>query len=542
MAAKAGLEIVLIDRIPAASAGASQSAPAPHRQITETQPFNPPPVTEKQARSMAGGPDSASAIMMRAAEKIDHAAEAAKPTPSEKVEGERPPRWKGTPKRRESEIQEDREPAGKPLPKARAIDQRREPQPEPPEPSRQPPGRERPRTRPAEHESASEQGQRVIEAREDRPRWIGGPKKPKPEPREFSDEMPPDEPEKAGKPIPAEKPKAKRKESSYVPPDNAAEWDVPEFREKYEPAGKPMSKQRGASAGGGEESAGKAGEKVRHEAAEAGKGKVKAPTPAAEAAGKEAGKAAATEGGKAAAAKAGGWMEKAGVAMTEAKAGVSAGAAGSASGAAAGVMRLAAAAGPAAVAVGGLGLAAGIAVSHVKNFASIMNEQVERLQGMSGAVATAVANNQVKSILQDLNRAQRVGPQLARFEDTRGKFEQVQHEAWTAILEILLKMYDLFEPVTKAVLGAAESATDTLSKNTETVYQIWSWLATLGNLPMLILKVIEWFSGEEDEKKEEEDVMFREMIVNHLRGHRAAVAPMAAPAAAAWAAGPLPAF
>lgn len=139
---------------------------------------------------------------------------------------------------------------------------------------------------------------------------------------------------------------------------------------------------------------------------------------------------------------------------------VAAGAAGAAGagagGAAGGVGALAAVAGPAAVAVVAATAAiTGLAVA-VKKTISALTSEAERLQDYSGDVALSVARSEIRAEMADIRRAERIGPNLAKFENLRGRAEEKLADVMTEVYDLLTKLVEDFEPILNRGIMAAE--------------------------------------------------------------------------------------
>lgn len=132
--------------------------------------------------------------------------------------------------------------------------------------------------------------------------------------------------------------------------------------------------------------------------------------------------------------------------------------AGPAAGASAGMAALTAATGPLAVAFAtttAAVIAGGVAV---KKLADIMHSEARRLAEISGPLAHATAINEIRSEFADLRRAQRIGPDLARFEERLGRGGEAAAEFQTKVLSSLLKLEEKFGPLTEALIQSVNLA------------------------------------------------------------------------------------
>jgi hypothetical protein len=107
---------------------------------------------------------------------------------------------------------------------------------------------------------------------------------------------------------------------------------------------------------------------------------------------------------------------------------------------------LAAAAGPVGIALGVLVAGAGAAGLAAKKFADMAEREAERLKSFSVDLATSQALADVRRQLADLRRAREVGPELARFQTTRSRFEDRLADLGTQVIEILTGLANRFEP------------------------------------------------------------------------------------------------
>lgn len=130
------------------------------------------------------------------------------------------------------------------------------------------------------------------------------------------------------------------------------------------------------------------------------------------------------------------------------KAGESAAASGSATAGVGAVARLASAAGPAGIALGAVALGAGATVYGLKRFVDNLHEQAQRLSSLSGPLAGATARSEVREMLAEMRRAEKIGPELARFEDARSRVENAIYDLMTQFWELALKV---FVPVMEAI-------------------------------------------------------------------------------------------
>ena len=127
----------------------------------------------------------------------------------------------------------------------------------------------------------------------------------------------------------------------------------------------------------------------------------------------------------------------------QALAGRASGVAAEASGGLAGLARAAGAAGPV---IAGFTVAVGAGALATKTLFDTLANESKRLEGVSAEISVASSMNDVRRELADIKRAERIGPDLARFESTRGKLSEKWGEVWTEILAVLAKFANAAEP------------------------------------------------------------------------------------------------
>ncbi|MCI0333546.1 MAG: hypothetical protein L0228_10025 [Planctomycetes bacterium] len=139
-----------------------------------------------------------------------------------------------------------------------------------------------------------------------------------------------------------------------------------------------------------------------------------------------------------------------------AKAAPVAGAAAGGAEAAGGVAALGAVAGPAAIAVAALTAAVAAGVVVIQKSWDVLAGEADRLSGLSGPLSAARAGSEVRSEMADLRRANELGPQLARFENTRGRLDEKLADIQTKILGVLLRWFEKAEPAIEAAIAAGD--------------------------------------------------------------------------------------
>lgn len=102
----------------------------------------------------------------------------------------------------------------------------------------------------------------------------------------------------------------------------------------------------------------------------------------------------------------------------------------------------------AAVAVGGAAI--------VSEYDRIMGAEVDRLKGYSPEVGQAAAMSDLRSELADIRRAERIGPDLARYETFRSRAQDRLADLQTEILSVMLRFFEAVEPLLEQGLHAAD--------------------------------------------------------------------------------------
>lgn len=156
-----------------------------------------------------------------------------------------------------------------------------------------------------------------------------------------------------------------------------------------------------------------------------------------------------------------------------------AGAGGAAAGAgAAAVGAVGAIAVPAAAAAAALAV---VAVS-VKSFSDALHNVASELEEFSPAIATARAQFDANRQIATLDRAQRVGAELAQLDVARYRLSESMYEVQTKILEILVKA----APFIEGILDAANAGVRGIEAQIALINYIWS---IVNNLPQLGLQL-----------------------------------------------------
>ena len=140
---------------------------------------------------------------------------------------------------------------------------------------------------------------------------------------------------------------------------------------------------------------------------------------------------------------------------------------GAASGATAAL--IAVATNPVAIAAGALAGGIGVATVAVKAFARSVESETQRLSGFSGPLAGAQAQTDIRRELDDLRRAQRLGPELAAAERLRSRFESQMTQLGTEIRLQLLRLVDIFTPFIERTADVLELVGNFVESNGDTI-------------------------------------------------------------------------
>lgn len=103
---------------------------------------------------------------------------------------------------------------------------------------------------------------------------------------------------------------------------------------------------------------------------------------------------------------------------------------------------------PITLTIAGFTAAIGLSVAAIKLFTGAMSEVAENLMDLSPEIAQARAGRDVALELARLDRAQRVGPGLARLENANTRLQEAMYEVQTKILEAILE----YEPLITSIL------------------------------------------------------------------------------------------
>lgn len=165
---------------------------------------------------------------------------------------------------------------------------------------------------------------------------------------------------------------------------------------------------------------------------------------------------------------------------------------------------VAAVAGPIGIAVAAITVM-GLAV---KKFTDVMVQEADRLAGLSGDVAAAVAETDVRRLQATQRRAQDIGPQVAQFERRRADVEIALFDLQTQSLAVLLKLAEKADPLIEFTITAVDTLADileALSKNEKGINLL------AGLIPLV--RIVEAFADDQKDKDfETEDLFTRQFL------------------------------
>lgn len=174
---------------------------------------------------------------------------------------------------------------------------------------------------------------------------------------------------------------------------------------------------------------------------------------------------------------------------------------------------------PVAIAAAALAGGLGVATVAVTAFARSVESETQRLSGFSGPLAGAQARTEIRRELDDLRRAQRIGPELAAAERLRSKFESEVTQLGTEIRLQLLRIVDIFTPFIETAIRVLDGVGTFLENNGDAISSLIKGLV-LTNLPLwfqLVLKALGVISGNTENAAENaEDDIFTQQFLNLL--------------------------
>lgn len=132
----------------------------------------------------------------------------------------------------------------------------------------------------------------------------------------------------------------------------------------------------------------------------------------------------------------------------------------------------AAAAGPVLAIVGAIA----VAVIAVKKFADAVDAEARRLEDVSPQVAAARAQNQIRAELARISQGQRIGPELARLEQFRGRAQVAIQERLQEIKVTMVRLIDPFLPLLNRMLQTFEAGTEGMQGVSDVLFSMKAFL------------------------------------------------------------------
>ena len=210
-----------------------------------------------------------------------------------------------------------------------------------------------------------------------------------------------------------------------------------------------------------------------------------------------------------------------------------------------GIGSIASAIGPVGVAIAAF--AAGGLV--VKAFVGALSSAVTSLKEFSPQVAVASAKNEIRQEMAMLRRARAIGPQLARFEETKGKIQDKLFDMGTEILKVLIAIFEVLEPfidgvlaIPKAVGQIAEDQNTLMNAITEmfSAKGIGEMGQAFGKIETILGKMFGLIEREAEKKEDEEPPQFDPFLEQLLRNFQAGANPGRGVQGLPFAAGGIP--
>jgi len=143
-----------------------------------------------------------------------------------------------------------------------------------------------------------------------------------------------------------------------------------------------------------------------------------------------------------------------------------------------------------------------------KKLSDTLSLQVEKLEGYSPDVSAATAETELRRERAMFDRAERIGPDLAEFERSRGKMEERLEKLLTEILNWAIGMWQVLEPFVSKMVSILEAILAGIGVLIELAKQIIDTLDTFD---------ITGIKGSFDEISKAAD-RFRKEVIEVFRG------------------------
>lgn len=147
-----------------------------------------------------------------------------------------------------------------------------------------------------------------------------------------------------------------------------------------------------------------------------------------------------------------------------------------------------------------------------KQLHDIFSSQIELLKDISPDIAQATSETDIRRLRTQVDRAERIGPELARFERLRGRGEDALARVGTSILDVLIRIFEFWETELNVLVSSMEATAagiDSMSTKGELIFDFLT--GRFGELPEDIKRAIaaetrfnkellEVFTGEKPDK------------------------------------------
>lgn len=172
------------------------------------------------------------------------------------------------------------------------------------------------------------------------------------------------------------------------------------------------------------------------------------------------------------------------------------------------IAKLTTIAGPVGIALGAVAVAATAAVAGVRLFGAAVQKQTQQLEGYSAAVSMAVSHSDLRRELATMRRAQRIGPEVAKLENIRGRFDAQMMDIGTEIREVFVKWVVKYEKDIEALLAAIVALGPVIKAATSVAIPLLqSQTGVLGALASNAAKIRElmarWFGWQQNQANED---------------------------------------
>lgn len=138
----------------------------------------------------------------------------------------------------------------------------------------------------------------------------------------------------------------------------------------------------------------------------------------------------------------------------------------------------------------------------------LLSKQVDALAQYSGAISAATARSEIRDMKAEMNRAEALGPMLARFEDARSRMANKFYDLMTQIIDILLRV---FGPALTRIITLIETACESLTFIINVLTLKWgdAWEQVKQKVSDAWEQVKGWFGSKD---AEDSDMFFDQLL------------------------------